>query len=244
MSTTDEGQLVPVVTISASYGAGGSVVAPSLAERLGVAFVDRVITSDVSQEASGLVRSAEGISPDEEAASPGHRLFTYLARAASVGALMAPEILQDDDAALRDRAEAALGPLLPGRDGGTRGTAPAGTGGTGGAPGGNFASGAVVLGRAAAVVLAERPRTLHVRLDGPRARRIRQAAEIEGIAIERATVRLAETDRSRTLWVRRLYGADAASPTWYHLWVDSTVISLDAVVELLERVLAEMLAKG
>src|SRR6478672_2989925 len=35
---------MPVVTISASYGSGGSEVAPALAERLGVRFVDRSIS--------------------------------------------------------------------------------------------------------------------------------------------------------------------------------------------------------
>ena len=36
---------VRLVTVSASYGAGGSVVAPALAERLGVPFVQRATTS-------------------------------------------------------------------------------------------------------------------------------------------------------------------------------------------------------
>ena len=35
---------MPLVTVSASYGAGGSEVAPALAERLGVRFVDRVVS--------------------------------------------------------------------------------------------------------------------------------------------------------------------------------------------------------
>ena len=35
---------MPVVTISASYGSGGSEVAPALARRLGVTFVDRVVS--------------------------------------------------------------------------------------------------------------------------------------------------------------------------------------------------------
>src|SRR5260370_35614003 len=32
-----------VVTVSAAYGAGGSIIAPRLAERLGVPFADRLI---------------------------------------------------------------------------------------------------------------------------------------------------------------------------------------------------------
>lgn len=257
MATSNETQLMPVVTISASYGAGGSVVAPTLAERLGFGFVDRVITSELSEKASGKVRSSESVSPDEQAASPAHRLFTYLARAASVGALMAPEVLHDDDVSLRERAESALRPLLrptnaefAGNEAGFVGTEGGAGGGTG--PGGavkearveGFERGAVVLGRAGAVVLADRPRTLHVRLDGPPASRAEQAAQLEQIGLEHATARLSETDRSRTLWVRRLYGADATDPSWYHLWIDSTAISLDAVMELIEHMLDALLAKG
>jgi cytidylate kinase len=39
---------VPVVTISASYGSGGSEVAPALAARLGVRFVDRVVSPETA----------------------------------------------------------------------------------------------------------------------------------------------------------------------------------------------------
>jgi hypothetical protein len=36
---------IRLVTVSASYGAGGAVVAPALAERLGVPFEQRATTS-------------------------------------------------------------------------------------------------------------------------------------------------------------------------------------------------------
>ena len=39
-----------VVTISATYGAGGSVVGPAVAERLGVPFVDRAIPTRVADD--------------------------------------------------------------------------------------------------------------------------------------------------------------------------------------------------
>ncbi|MEA2380040.1 MAG: hypothetical protein QOH72_11 [Solirubrobacteraceae bacterium] len=40
---------MPLVTVSASYGSGGSEVAPALAERLGVPFVDRVVSPEMAQ---------------------------------------------------------------------------------------------------------------------------------------------------------------------------------------------------
>src|SRR4029450_7477226 len=42
-------QSMTVVTLSASYGAGGSHVGPRLADRLGVPFIDRVIPTTVAE---------------------------------------------------------------------------------------------------------------------------------------------------------------------------------------------------
>src|SRR3954467_5893507 len=39
---------MPLVTVSASYGSGGSEVAPAVAERLGVPFVDRVVSPETA----------------------------------------------------------------------------------------------------------------------------------------------------------------------------------------------------
>ncbi len=194
------------MTISASYGAGGSIIAPRLAGALGLPFVDRLLTADVSEEATrelgDAAHSEEGLSEEEKAATPGSRLFTYLARAAGVYGLSAPPMLVEPEDELRDQAEAGLAAARSG-------------------------AGAVVLGRAAAIVLADRPCAYHVRLDGPVQARARQAAAIEGIPEERAAERLGQTDRSRELWVRRLYRADPLDPGWYHLWLDTTALGLD-----------------
>src|SRR4051794_41887954 len=60
---------MPLVTVSASYGAGGSEVAPALAERLGVRFVDRVVSPETAHRlaqadsAGRFWRVVRGISP-------------------------------------------------------------------------------------------------------------------------------------------------------------------------------------
>jgi cytidylate kinase len=46
---------MPLVTLSASYGAGGSEVGPALARRLDVPFVDRAVPSSVARELAGTV---------------------------------------------------------------------------------------------------------------------------------------------------------------------------------------------
>src|ERR1700712_3043205 len=60
---------MPLVTVSASYGSGGSEVAPALAERLGVRFVHRVVPPQTAHrlaqaDSSGLFwRLVRSISP-------------------------------------------------------------------------------------------------------------------------------------------------------------------------------------
>jgi cytidylate kinase len=197
----------PVVTISASYGAGGSVVAPRLAEHLGWPFIDRMITAQVSVQAgTQATPSREGISPNE--VGPPGLLQSILSGAAGAGVMVGPVPLAETALELREHTDAALGSLLAG-------------------------GGGVVLGRAAAVVLADRPQTLHIRLDGPTERRVARAAALEQIDLSAARARQVQTDRARNLFVRRLYRRDPEDPALYHLRLDTTVLALEEVVSLL-----------
>lgn len=198
----------PVITVSATYGAGGSVIAPRLAAELGLPFVDRLITADASADALRRA-SQEGLVEGELESTPTGRFLSYFARAATVGAVIGPEpdLLDDDD--IRARTEDALQALRAG-------------------------SGGVVLGRAGAIVLASRPRAYHVRLDGPMERRVAWAAPFEQLDIESARRRQAETDRARTSFVKRLYRKDPADPSLYHLVLDPTVIGIDAAIEVIK----------
>jgi len=195
----------PVITVSATYGAGGSVIAPRLASDMGLPFVDRLISADAVSQSH---RSREGLVKGEQESTPTGRFLSYFARAATVGAVIGPEpdVLDDDD--IRTRAEEGLRRVAGG-------------------------SGAVLLGRAGAVVLAKRPGAYHVRLDGPVERRVAWAAPFEHLDLDAARRRQAETDRARTSFVKRLYRRDPADPSLYHLIVDPTVIGVDAAVEVI-----------
>jgi cytidylate kinase len=213
----EEAGTAPVATVSATYGAGGSVVAPALAARLGLPMVDRLVSPDL---AHGAAASGEGISEAEEKATPGTRFFSYLIRAAPFGATIVPPLVDvDDDEVVRRRAEAPIAELRDGRGG-------------------------VVLGRAAAAVLGDAPATFHIRLDGPPERRAEQASRLEGIPLERAWQRMEDTDRARSAYVRRLYRADPGDPSLYHLIVDTTVLNLDATVDLLVAAVRAALVIG
>jgi cytidylate kinase len=193
-----------LITISAAYGAGGSVVAPALAERLGVPFIDRV-----TGRPADLVRTTacgEGLSPAEAGTTPVHRLFSSLSHAMPAGPTLSPPSSRELDDELRQSAEAEVLALAGG-------------------------GGAVVLGRAAAVVLG-RDRGFHVRLDGPEHRRLAQGAQVEGVSVDEAMAHMQAADKARTLYVRRLYRADPTAACHYHLVIDSTAIPLAVVVEL------------
>jgi cytidylate kinase len=67
---------------------------------------------------------------------------------------------------------------------------------------------------------------------------------IEGIDEATARERQGETDRARDLYVRRLYGRDAADQTLYHLWIDSTLLSVDTCVDLVAAAAARLWAES
>ncbi len=192
------------MTLSATYGAGGSVVGPLLARRLALPFADRLLPARDAPVAP----SGESVSEEEREEEPRRSFFARLANL-NVGlnfpAPRDPEDLRDH---VRDRVEESIKALAEG-------------------------GGAVLLGRAGQIVLAHHPGAWHVRLDGPLERRARRGGLWEGLDIETAHARLIETDEARARYTRRLYQRDPADPSLYHVILDATVMSASACVELL-----------
>jgi cytidylate kinase len=199
------GPAVRLITVSAAYGAGGSVVAPALADRLGLPFLQRVTTSEGHVAEPG--PCDEQLSAEEVKVTPVHRLLAHFTQAMPAGPTQSPPSTHHQDEHLRGRGEAGIHRLLAG-------------------------GGGVILGRGAAVVLGK-DHGFHVRLDGPAERRAVQGAAIEGISDEQARERLGAADKARTAYVRRLYRCDPADASLYHLVLDSTAIPLDTVIELI-----------
>src|SRR5712671_863237 len=197
---------VRLITVSASYGAGGSVVAPALAGRLGLPFLRRVTTSEGHLAQPG--PCDEQLSMEEVKATPVHRLLGHFTQAMPAGPTQSPPSTHHQDDQLRGHGEAGIHRLLA------------------------AAGGGVILDRAAAVVLGK-DRGFHVRLDGPAERRVAQGAVVEGISEEHARERLRAADKARTAYVRRLYRCDPADPSLYHLVIDSNAVPLDTVIELI-----------
>ena len=229
--TTDRAADTPgsglqLVTVSATYGAGGSVVGPALAQQLGVPFLERVTTSTgqpvrpehPGRAHSGSAHSArrwhEHLTDEEARATPVHRLLAAFTEAMPTGPTLSPPSTHHQDRHLRSHGEDGIHHLLAG-------------------------GGGVILGRAAAVVLGK-GLGFHVRLDGPAGARAAQGAVIEDISEEQARARLGPADKIRAAYVRRLYRRDPADASLYHLVIDSTAMPLDAVTERSEEHTSEL----
>src|SRR5205085_3553900 len=143
-----ETRLMALVALSASYGAAGSRIGPTLAERLGVPFLDRAIPLAVAERLE--------VSFDDAAAHDGQASGSWLERMLSgfigvdsgVPAPLPADVFSSDDFRLATE-EVLLHQASTGEG--------------------------VILGRAAVVVLREDPRALRVRVTGPAERRVEQA---------------------------------------------------------------------
>lgn len=193
-----------IVTISASYGAGGSELGPRVAQRLGVEFIDRAVPVVVADELGISLADAEAM---ERTAT--NRLWEFLARLSPASGLSLPlavepvstgrELVAVMETALRKVAD----------------------------------TGGVILGHAAAVVLADRPDALHVRLDGAAEGRVQAAMRQHGIDEATAQAQLRDNDKIRDTYVKHFYRADASDPSLYHLVVDTVRLGWDRAEELI-----------
>ncbi|MBA3420205.1 MAG: cytidylate kinase-like family protein [Geodermatophilaceae bacterium] len=196
-----------IVTISASYGALGSQIGPEVAEILGLPFVDRAIPASVAHKLGVSLDDAEA--KDETVASGLWRVISSMALlpdlsgAGPLAATPAP-----DERAFREKTEQVLHEVA------------ASTGG-------------VILGRAGAVVLADIPDALHVRLDGPADARLARAQEYAEPDERIDMSILRENDAARIAYWRHFYRRDAHDCRQYHLVVDSTALPRNTVVDLI-----------
>jgi cytidylate kinase len=196
---------VGVVTVSASYGAGGSEIGPAVAAALGLPFVDRAVPAQVARKLDV---------PLDEAQRQDDAVDTGLWRVISSMALVpeltgaGPLAYQNiaDEHAFREKTEEVLREIA--------------------------VRGGVVLGRAAALVLADAPRALHVRLDGPVDARVAALVARSGRPEDEVRRELRANDAARAGYVRHFYRADATEARHYHLVIDTTAIPWDTAVDL------------
>jgi cytidylate kinase len=195
-----------LVALSAAYGAGGAVVGPQVAERLGVPFLDRAIPLKVAEHLDVSVDHATAHDEEARESFLDRLLRGFIGTDVGVPAPVPPETFTSED--FRQATEAVL--LSQARTGE-----------------------GVILGRAAAIVLRQQPGVLRVRLDGPVEARIRQAMHLGEVDEDTARSTLRNIDRAHADYARQFYGADIRDCSLYHLVLDSTAIGLEQCVELI-----------
>jgi cytidylate kinase len=197
---------VGIVTVSAPYGCGGAEIAPAVAQRLGLPFHDRAIPAQVAGRLGVPVEEAEA--NDETVVGGLWRLVASLGTMPDPVGGVLPTSSLPDARAYREQTERVLSEIAEG-------------------------AGGVVLGRAGALVLRDRPDALHVRLDGSQSRRLSAAVQRSGRPVDQVRREMEAADRSREAYVRHFYRCDPAEARHYHLVIDSTVLPLDTVTELI-----------
>ncbi|HKT60600.1 MAG TPA: cytidylate kinase-like family protein, partial [Gemmatimonadales bacterium] len=192
-----------LITISRQFGAGGSIVARQVAERLGWRVVDNELVEQVAARA--------GLSP-EHVAEREERVSTFVERLARTLAAASPDVFPPPESAgaVVDVPETDLVRITE------KVVAEV------------AAQGRVVLvGRAAPAVLSREADALHVKLVAPRAFRIQVAADRLGCAGDKAAAVLDRTDRMRERYLREYYRRDWNDPVNYHLVLNTGVLGFD-----------------
>lgn len=211
-TTEEPGVAMRVVTFSAEYGAGGSIVAPEVATRLGLPFVDRAIPESVAKDIGCSLESA--LAHDGKAEHGLGRLLAGAARLPNVtlggmeAYLPVGDLVSEDEFVVR--TERAIREVAA-------------------------TTGGVLLGRAAAVVLADLDSALHVRLRGDREKRLQRVMRTSGVDEKLASHRLEDSDRARSAYVKHFYRVDPDDPSLYHLVIDTTVVSVESAIEIVVR---------
>ncbi len=205
----EKGVRVTVVAISSLAGSGGALIAPEVARRLSLPFVDRAIPM---QTARRLAMDETAVLEQEEHPEHGLARFVHLlAPASGIYTAPLPEMEESDVTARLRQYRAEEERVI--RE--------------------HADNGAVILGRGSGVVLADHPRALRVSLVGPVEDRIKQLAELSGISIEHARQQQHEADHLRRAFIRRLLHADPFDPKYYQLIIDSTKLPFSACVKII-----------
>jgi glucuronide carrier protein len=88
--------------------------------------------------------------------------------------------------------------------------------------------GGVIVGRNGAVILANRPNTVHVLLTGVVEDRVARVARESGTSVEQAAARRAHEEDVRVQMSKTLYGWDPSRPDHYDIVINTSRIREDA----------------
>jgi cytidylate kinase len=186
----------PVITITRQYGSGGSDIAQLVARALGWTVIDNQFVDEVARRA-GL--------PSDEVAQREERAPGLLERLARTLAVASPELfittaavprVEEDEATIVQLTERII------REAASEGRA-------------------VVVGRGAQALLAQRPDALHVYVVASKPWRMKLAVERLGVEPGSVEQVVDDTDRRRDQYVRTYYRRHRQDPAIYDLVVNA-----------------------
>jgi len=199
-----------VITITRQYGAGGSLVARQVAERLGWTVIDNEFVGAVARRA-GL--------PPEEVAAREERAPSLIERLARALAVSAPEVFIPAASTEGEPKEEALIRI------------------TERVIGEAAAHGRVVLvGRGAAAYLGtarEAAQALHIYVVAPREARIRTVMTRLGCGEAEAAKAVGDIDAARDRYVERYYAGRRDDASNYHLVVNTSLLGYEGAADLI-----------
>ena len=91
----------------------------------------------------------------------------------------------------------------------------------------------IIIGRAGNVVTARLPHVLHVRLIAPLEDRIANHQHYEGLTRAAAVERISQQDTGRRRYLKKYFGKDVADPLLYHIVINTSLVTIDAAVQLI-----------
>lgn len=195
------------ITISRMYGSGGSEVAARVAQTLGWDLLDDALVHAVAQRL--------GIPPDE-VEEREERVPSLVQRLGAALTLSAPEILPDQAVATLPLAEERLIEVTTHivQEAVARGPA-------------------VLVGRGAQAILAERADVLHVFCYAPRPALAARTSQQLGIPPRDAERLVDEKNRQREQYVRTYWRRSWAAPEHYHLCLNTEWLGIDGAADLI-----------
>jgi len=197
----------PVITVTRQYASGGSDIAQLAARALGWHLIDNQFVDEVSRRA-GI--SAEEVAQLDERA-PG--LLERLTRTLAVGSpelfittASVPQVQEDEATIVRLTERIIAEAAAEGR--------------------------AVLVGRGAQALLAQRPDALHVYVVASKPWRAKLAVERLGADPADVDKLMEETDRRRDQYVRTYYGRHRTDPTNYDLVLNAERLGFEGAAGL------------
>lgn len=91
----------------------------------------------------------------------------------------------------------------------------------------------IIIGRGAAQVTALLPSVLRLRLVAPFAQRVARLQELRKLGRKPAEEVVRREDRGRTRFLKKYFGANVDDPLFYHLIINTGMVSYDEAVDLI-----------